>query len=210
MCVSTRRSIECWDTFQWAFLGGILTGATTLVLGTCLDGNYGNWPLMALSPPIIFAFIGLVFALFNTAYALKWRAPRWFPLPGREPHTRILPGLAYVWPDLTAVDGGGRQVFREAFERRWSASPPFRHMVTVLSWGVALPLVLILGPEIALVVVIKNTTHDFVKTVAHTWAPVWALLLFTLLSQTSWAVFYVRTSFLRERVWWSGTQPSFQ
>lgn len=155
---------------------------------------------MALSPPIIFAFIGLALVSFNILSA--WGVRTSSHVLSRGYHQPLRPGLAYVWADLTAVDGGGRQAFRDAFDARWHASPQFRSMIMVLSWGVGLPLILLMGPEVALVVVVKNHGTDFVQVVGSTWASVWALLVFVLLCQTAWAYFYVNAAFERERQWW--------
>lgn len=187
--------------FQWSFLGGIIVGSITLVLGTCLKGNYGNWPLMALSPSAIFALIGVAFLIPTLLASWGMRSP--VALSGHPLNSHILPALAYMWPDLVAVDGGGGVAFRQSFNHRWHASQPFRHMVTTLSWGIGLPLVLQLGPEILLVSVIeKKDSWSFIEKAQYTWGPAWGLLLTVLLSQAIWAVIYVRLSFKWEKQRW--------
>ncbi|KDN42743.1 hypothetical protein K437DRAFT_158120 [Tilletiaria anomala UBC 951] len=182
----------CWDIFQAGFFGGIVVGTSALVSACSLFGDHGYFPLLALSPPIIFGYIGLAMLATGIAHATRCTMPcAMFDRPRGE---RVRPGLGYIWPDLVALDGGGGVEFRNSFSRRYDASLPFRRMVATLNWIIAVGLTLQLAPEIALATLV----HDRMIVYGTSWA----ILTSIMLLQLAASLIYAKRSFRNEHEWW--------
>lgn len=75
--------------------------------------------------------------MLTSGYLLRLRL--WFPASSIPKGAYYRPGIYSIIEDVVAVDGGGGRAFREAFDRRYQASPEFRKILMLLSlfWSVS-------------------------------------------------------------------------
>ncbi|CAD6912633.1 unnamed protein product [Tilletia laevis] len=144
----TKRTLFRADTLQWlSLLIGI--GASIPML---VASRKGAFIPLVLKYPITMGIFGLSIILV-TALSSSPGIKQPCRLSSVKAGMPFRPALAYLWEDLTAVEGGGGYSSRQAFSRRYDSSPIFREMNTVVSvfLGIsfllyfALALVLTLG-----------------------------------------------------------------
>lgn len=93
-------------------------------------------------PTVVFIAAGSEL-LCTVGYLLNSRAPISISSVRRGDHCR--PGVYTIIEDVIAVDGSGGLAFREALDRRFQASPEFRHMLATLSLFWSVPALLVAG-----------------------------------------------------------------
>ncbi|KAL9932848.1 hypothetical protein V8E36_008103 [Tilletia maclaganii] len=155
----SRTHLRTWlsyaDTFQWCFLLGIIVGSIPLILASSVEAPHGSFEALMLTYPIILAFVGSIM-LIVTLLSLSSAQRSWFRMSSVPKRSRYRPALAYLWEDLTAVDGGGGHAFRQAFTRRYEASPHFRSTLTTTSLFLALSFLLYAGLGTILTIILAQ------------------------------------------------------
>ncbi|KAK0529224.1 hypothetical protein OC835_004396 [Tilletia horrida] len=150
------------DTFQWAFLLGLVIGAIPIILCSSSLGNSsskagggGSFAALVLTYAIVMGFIGAVMLLVTALACCEVRQP--CRMSSVRKGLAFRPALAYLWEDLTAVEGGGGYTFRQAFCRRFETSPLFREMQAVLSLFLSLAFLLYAALSVALTVTLSSS-----------------------------------------------------
>ncbi len=186
------QALERWDSFQIGFAVGVVIGTTFLVLGCALNGDAGYYPLLALFPAVVFAYIG---ALFLGTGLLCWRGVRLpFNFSDRPQGERFRPALGYVWPDLVAVDGNGLTESRQRFTARYNASPPFARMIAELNNFIGTVLCVQIAPAVVLITC-SDDRH-------LTFGLAFAILAPTLAVLATVAFYLGRYRLAEEKLWW--------
>ncbi|KAE8214067.1 hypothetical protein CF327_g2491 [Tilletia walkeri] len=147
------------DSFQWGLLIGIIFGAIPLIVSAMSTGRRGMFIPLILTYPIVMGMIGLAM-LGITLLSLYPEVKQPFRLSSVKKGSSFRPGLAYLWEDITAVDGGGGYEFRQAFSRRFESSPHFRKMNTVLSFFLGISFILYFVLALILTIILANYNRN--------------------------------------------------
>ncbi|CAD6896007.1 unnamed protein product [Tilletia controversa] len=190
------------DTFQVGFLIGTILGIAVLVVATSVNGADGYFPLLVLMPAIIFGYIGLallaVTALSQSATIVQ--PARFSIVPKGEP---FRPALFYVWEDLVGCDGGGGNAFRNALDRRYRQSPPFRRMLLTLSWLIAYSLTGLCIVAFIITYALYGDSSSHGKYEDASWAANFVLLTLWLGLTAYVGIKHGLDSMRAEEIWWA-------
>ncbi|CAD6912631.1 unnamed protein product [Tilletia laevis] len=174
------------------------------------DGNrtgfwwalHGYFPLLVLMPAIIFGYIGLallaVTALSQSATIVQ--PARFSIVPKGEP---FRPALFYVWEDLVGCDGGGGNAFRNALDRRYRQSPPFRRMLLTLSWLIAYSLTGLCIVAFIITYALYGDSSSHGKYEDASWAANFVLLTLWLGLTAYVGIKHGLDSMRAEEIWWA-------
>ena len=119
------------DYFGWNFLFGFIALTILISLGIALE----NVTVVSLPLSVLVLYVSLELLLASLGVAAGIRAP--FRLSSVSRGDPLRPGSYVIVEDVVAVDGKQGQAFREAWGRRYEASPALQsHLRRMdLLWG---------------------------------------------------------------------------
>lgn len=159
------------DFYQHQFTIGFV--AITLLMS--LATGPGVVRVTALAPALLPAMCGPQLLLSCVANRLRWRLPVRF---SSMPAGSITPPVVLtVVEDVVAVDGGGGREFRQAWLRRYDASPRFRRLIwdLTLFWGLGCLLCVAVALTAAFVITSNYFAFAFCWSAPFVWAAIWAV-----------------------------------
>ena len=141
------------DYFDWNFIGGFCAVSALITAGISLKPS--NLRIVALPLPLLLLQVCLQMLILIPVRALNLRAPFRFSSIARGDHLR--PAAFVIAEDVVAVDAKQGIVFREQWNARYDASPPFRTFLGRMDWMWGLTGTLVAGGCIAVSFGVKNT-----------------------------------------------------